>query len=172
MTLESCPALDVVFVPGGPGVDALLSDEAVVSWLQDTAKSARYVVSVCTGALLLGAAGLLDGKNAATHWASRHMLAYFGARPSTQRVVVDGNVITGGGVTAGIDVALQLVAELRGQADAEAIQLAIEYDPQPAFSAGSPASADPALVARVQSAMAGRLAEREARVRAAAKVKQ
>jgi cyclohexyl-isocyanide hydratase len=137
-------------------------------WLASAAENARFVVSVCTGSLLLGAAGLLEGRTAGSHWASRHMLSHFGATPSDARVVVDGNLITGGGVTAGIDVALRVVAELAGQPAAEVIQLGMEYDPQPPFSAGSPRTADPRLVAQVQQAMSERLARREERVRAAA----
>ena len=167
-TLQDCPRLDVVCVPGGPGVDALLSDRDVLAWLASAAENARFVVSVCTGSLLLGAAGLLEGRTAGSHWASRHMLSHFGATPSDARVVVDGNLITGGGVTAGIDVALRVVAELAGQAAAEVIQLGMEYDPQPPFSAGSPRTADPHLVAHVQQAMSERLGRREERVRAAA----
>ena len=167
-TLHECPALDVVCVPGGPGVDDLLSDREILTWLTASAREARFVVSVCTGSLLLGAAGLLDGRTASCHWASRHMLTSFGAKPSDERVVMDGNLVTGGGVTAGIDVALRVVAELAGQRAAEAIQLAMEYDPQPPFAAGSPRTADPRLVAQVQDAMRARLARREVLVRQAA----
>jgi cyclohexyl-isocyanide hydratase len=168
-TFEECPRLEVVCVPGGPGVDALLDDAPVLNWLTSAAETARYVVSVCTGSLALGAAGLLNGRSASCHWASRHLLQHFGARPSEARVTVDGSIISGGGVTAGIDVALQVVAELRGQSTAEMIQLAIEYDPQPPFSAGSPSSAPPTLVEQVRARMAPRLADREARVRHAAR---
>jgi cyclohexyl-isocyanide hydratase len=167
-TLRDCPRLDVVCVPGGPGVDTLLADREVLTWLASTAENARFVVSVCTGSLLLGAAGLLAGRTAGSHWASRHMLAHFGATPSDERVVVDGTIITGGGVTAGIDVALRVVAELTGQRAAEAIQLGMEYDPRPPFSAGSPQTADPRLVSEVRQAMSARLARREELVRAAA----
>ena len=167
-TLQDCPRLDVVCVPGGPGVDALLSDRDVLAWLASAADNARFVVSVCTGSLLLGAAGLLEGRTAGSHWASRHMLSHFGATPSDERVVMDGNIITGGGVTAGIDVALRVVAELAGQGTAEAIQLGMEYDPQPPFTAGSPRTADPRLVSEVQQAMSARLARREELVRRAA----
>jgi cyclohexyl-isocyanide hydratase len=167
-TFAACPALDVVCVPGGPGVDALLEDDEVLDWLRRQAAGARYVVSVCTGSLALGAAGLLEGRRAGCHWASRELLVHFGARPADERVVSDGNVVTGGGVTAGIDVALRVVADLRGQAAAEAIQLAIEYDPQPPFSAGSPSSAPVALVEHVRAAMADRLQQRAERVRRSA----
>lgn len=171
-TFEACPTLDVVCVPGGPGVDALIEDPDVLNWLKRSAGQAKYVVSVCTGSLVLGAAGLLNGRRAACHWASRELLRHFGATPSAERVVQDGNVITGGGVTAGIDVALSVVAELRTPADAEAIQLMIEYDPHPPFSAGSPATAPRAIVERVEHAMRGRLAQRAAAIARAAAVKQ
>jgi cyclohexyl-isocyanide hydratase len=167
-TLADCPRLDIVAVPGGPGTDALLTDREVLGWLIAQANTARYVVSICTGSLLLGAAGLITGKRASCHWASRHMLAHFGATPSDERVVKDGNVITGGGVTSGIDVALALAAELCGQAVAESIQLGIEYDPHPPFDAGSPAVASAELVAQVRERMARRLGEREEQVRRAA----
>jgi cyclohexyl-isocyanide hydratase len=167
-TFENCPPLDVVCVPGGTGVDAVLEDEAVLTWLRAVAAQARYVVSVCTGSLALGAAGLLVGRRASSHWASRPLLAHFGAQPTDERVVVDGTVITGGGVTAGIDIALCGVAELCGQPEAEAIQLAIEYDAQPPFHAGSPDTAPPEIVGRVRTSMAPRLREREAAVLRAA----
>ena len=167
-TFEACPSLDVLCVPGGSGVDAVLEDEDVLTWVRSAARQARYVVSVCTGALALGAAGLLVGRRASTHWASRPLLAHFAAQPSDERVVVDGSIITGGGVTAGVDIALRSVAELCGQSVAEAIQLAIEYDPQPDFHAGSPETAPPEVVDRVRAGMAPRLQQREQAVRRAA----
>jgi cyclohexyl-isocyanide hydratase len=172
VTLAACPPLEVVCVPGGPGVDGLLEDGDVLDWLRRQAAGARYVVSVCTGSLVLGAAGLLRGRAAACHWASRPLLSHFGAEPTDARVVHDGSVFTGGGVTAGIDVALEVVAALRGRAVAEAIQLMIEYDPQPPFAAGSPSSAPAEVVERVRLAMAPRLQEREVRVRRAAEALQ
>ncbi|MEM6499556.1 MAG: DJ-1/PfpI family protein, partial [Pseudomonadota bacterium] len=129
---------------------------------------ARYVTSVCTGALVLGAAGLLQGKKAATHWMSREMLSSFGATPVAERVVVDGNVITGGGVTAGIDFALTVAAEVFGADVAQSIQLGIEYDPAPPFNAGSPESASADLVAKARAVGQARQAEREAAVLSAA----
>ena len=123
----------------------------MLAFLRRAAASARYVVSVCTGALVLGAAGLLRGRRAATHWMSREMLPAFGAEPVAERVVVDGNVFTGGGVTAGIDVALCVAAEIAGRSVAEAIQLAIEYDPAPPFSSGSPEAAGSAIVAEIRA---------------------
>jgi cyclohexyl-isocyanide hydratase len=167
-TLTDCPPLDVVCVPGGPGTDALLSDAETLDWLSTTAARASYVVSVCTGSLLLGAAGLLRRRKAGSHWASRHMLIHFGAVPSAERITVDGNVITGGGVTAGLDVALMVVAKLRDQRAAEIIQLGMEYDPHPPFSAGSPSTADEKLVASVLQAMMPRQVQREVQVKQSA----
>jgi cyclohexyl-isocyanide hydratase len=163
-----CPALDLICVPGGPGVNALLNDDIVLDFVQAQAKGARYVTSVCTGALVLGAAGLLKGKRATTHWMSRDMLAAFGGTPVNERMVFDGNVITGGGVTAGIDFALAVAAEAFGPDLAKTIQLGIEYDPQPPFDAGSPDRAGPELVARVRAAAASRQAERQKAVNSAA----
>jgi cyclohexyl-isocyanide hydratase len=155
-------------VPGGPGINPLLEDQEVLDFLRYAAASARYVVSVCTGALVLGAAGLLRGRRAATHWMSREMLRAFGVEPVTGRVVVDGNVFTGGGVTAGIDVALSVAAEIAGRAAAEAIQPAIEYDPAPPFSSGSPEAADPAILAKVVERAGPRQRDRAERVARAA----
>jgi len=168
VTLSDCPQLNVVAVPSGVGTDALLTDPDVIGWLQRQAAGAKYVVAICAGSLTLGAAGLLAGRRAGCHWASRHLLAYFGAQASDDRVIKDGNVITGAGVAAGIDVGLAVAAELRGQRVAESIQLGIEYDPHPPFSAGSPATADAGLVAEMRQRMAPRLAAREAQVRRAA----
>ena len=135
-TLRDCPPLDVVCVPGGPGVNALMEDAEVLAWLRQQADQARYVSSVCTGSLVLGAAGLLRGKRATSHWGARDLLAAFGATPTAGRVVRDGNLFTGGGVTAGIDFALTMVAELAGPQVAQAIQLQIEYAPAPPFDCG------------------------------------
>ena len=170
-TFADCPQLDLICVPGGAGMNPLLNDAETLDFIRAQAKGARYVTSVCTGALVLGAAGLLKGKRAATHWMSREMLAAFGATPVAERVVIDGNVITGGGVTAGIDFALRVAAEAFGPELAQAIQLGIEYDPHPPFDSGSPASADPALVAKVRAAAAQRQSERQTAVdRAAARL--
>ncbi|MFM9850407.1 MAG: DJ-1/PfpI family protein [Hyphomicrobiaceae bacterium] len=170
-TFAACPQFDLVCVPGGPGMNALLNDEETLAFLRRQAAGARYVTSVCTGALVLGAAGLLKGKRAATHWMSRDMLKAFGATPVAQRVVVDGNVITGGGVTAGIDFALTVAAEAFGEDLAKAIQLGIEYDPQPPFAAGSPEGAGPAIVEKARAGASKRQAERaEAVARAAARL--
>jgi cyclohexyl-isocyanide hydratase len=166
--LADCPALDLVLVPGGPGVNPLLEDSEVLDFLRRSAAAARWVVSVCTGALVLGAAGLLRGRRAATHWLSRELLPAFGAEPVSERVVIDGKFVTGGGVTAGIDVALAVAAEVAGRGAAEAIQLAIEYDPVPPFASGSPATADPAIQARVREAAEQRQRDRAQRVARAA----
>ena len=168
-TYETCPDLDLVCVPGGGGMNALLNDAATLDFLKKQAAVARYVTSVCTGALVLGAAGLLKGKRAATHWMSRDMLKAFGAIPVAERVVVDGNVITGGGVTAGIDFALQVAADAFSPDLAKAIQLGIEYDPQPPFDAGSPEGAGEAIVASARAGAARRQAERADAVAEAAR---
>lgn len=169
--IAACPKLDVICVPGGPGVGALMEDAEVLAFLRKAASEARYVTSVCTGALVLGAAGLLKGKRATTHWMSLPLLKAFGAEPTEARVVTDGNVITGGGVTAGIDFGLAIAGALYGQKAAEQIQLSIEYDPHPPFDAGSPRTADPAVVETARKHGAARQKEREAIVaRAAARL--
>jgi cyclohexyl-isocyanide hydratase len=167
-TLSSCPPLDLVFVPGGAGINPLLEDAEVLGFLCRVAADARYIVGVCTGSLVLGAAGLLRGRRAATHWMSRDMLRSFGAEPVAERVVADGKLYTGGGVTAGIDVALTVAAEIAGRAVAEAIQLGIEYDPVPPFASGSPERADPAVLADVLARARERQHDRAARVARAA----
>jgi cyclohexyl-isocyanide hydratase len=161
-TLRDCPPLDVVCVPGGPGVSDLMEDEEVLAWLRMQAEHARYVSSVCTGSLVLGAAGLLRGKRATSHWASRDLLAAFGAVPTPGRVVRDGNLFTGGGVTAGIDFALTMVAELAGPKAAQLIQLAIEYAPAPPFDSGTPETAPPDVLAEARALNAPTRAAREA----------
>ena len=168
MTFADCPQLDLICVPGGAGMTPLLNDTETLDFIRAQAKGARYVTSVCTGALVLGAAGLLKGRRAATHWMSREMLAAFGATPVADRVVTDGNVITGGGVTAGIDFALTVAAEAFGPEFAKAIQLGIEYDPHPPFDAGSPERAGAALVEKMRSDAAKRQSERQAAVDQAA----
>jgi cyclohexyl-isocyanide hydratase len=167
--LADIPECDVVCVPGGRGTtDNAIGDEAFLNELRRLAATARFVTSVCTGALLLGAAGLLRGKRAATHWAWRELLVPFGAIPDAARVVRDGNVITGGGVTAGIDFALSVVAELSGPEIAQAIQLQIEYAPEPPFDAGVPETAPPAILSRVRERIAAMAAKRRGAVEAAA----
>jgi cyclohexyl-isocyanide hydratase len=167
-TFAACPPLDLVLVPGGAGIDPLLEDREVLAFLRDVAAGARYVVGICTGSLVLGAAGLLRGRRAATHWMSRDLLRPLGAEPVAERVVVDGKFFTGGGVTAGIDVALKVAAAIAGPAAAEAIQLAIEYDPAPPFSCGSPQTANPAILAAVLARGEARQRDRAERVARAA----
>jgi cyclohexyl-isocyanide hydratase len=162
MTFGECPALDVLCIPGGAGVNALLQDIAVLDFVRAQAARTRYVTSVCTGSLVLGAAGLLQGRRATTHWLSHDFLERFGAIPVRARVVRDGNLITAGGVTAGIDFGLTVVAELVGQAQAEAIQLALEYAPQPPFQSGTPDEARAAVLATVRESMAATRQAREA----------
>ena len=160
-TLETSGPLDLILVPGGAtGINPLLEDGEILDFLRRAAVEARYVVGVCTGSLVLGAAGLLRGRRATTHWMSRDQLRSFGAEPVAQRVVVDGKFFTGGGVTAGIDVALTVAAEIAGRATAEAIQLGIEYDPQPPFASGSPERADPAVLKAVLARAEPRLRDR------------
>lgn len=154
MTFAECPVLDVLCVPGGGGINALLQDAEVLGFLRAQAARARYVSSVCTGSLVLGAAGLLKGRRATTHWNSHDFLAKFGAIPTRGRVVRDGNLFTAGGVTAGIDFGLTVVAELLGEAQAQAIQLAHEYAPEPPFQAGTPETAPPAVVAAAKERVA------------------
>ncbi len=167
--LADIPACDLVCVPGGVGVtDNAIKDEVFLSELRRLAGTTRYVTSVCTGSLALGAAGLLRGKRAACHWAWRELLRPFGAIPDAERVVRDGNVITGGGVTAGIDFALSVVAELADVETAQAIQLGIEYAPAPPFNAGDPETAPPAILERVRARMEPIAAQRRAAVEAAA----
>jgi transcriptional regulator GlxA family with amidase domain len=140
--LDDVPAPDIVVVPGGPGTGAALADAAAVEWLRQAHETSRWTTSVCSGSLLLGAAGLLAGKRATSHWLALDSLRNFGAEPVSERVVVEGKVITAAGVSAGIDMALTLAAREAGEADARAIQLLIEYDPEPPFDSGSLAKTD------------------------------
>jgi len=151
VTYETCPPLDIVMVPGGPGQQDLMEDEAALSFLRKQAAGAKYVTSVCTGSLVLAAAGLLKGKRATCHWAAIEHLALLGAVPTKERVVVDGNVVTGAGVASGIDFALTLASILEGEAVAREIQLQIEYDPDPPFDGGSPKTARPETIAALSS---------------------
>jgi cyclohexyl-isocyanide hydratase len=152
--------LDVVCVPGGVGVNALMEDEECLDFLRRVGERARFVTSVCTGSLVLGAAGLLRGYRATTHWLSLEFLESFGAVPVAERVVVDRNRITGGGVTAGIDLALTVAAELAGTTVAEKTQLYVEYDPAPPFASGSPRTARAEIVEAVRADARERLEER------------
>jgi cyclohexyl-isocyanide hydratase len=151
-TLASCPMdLDLLFVPGGAaGVARALGNGPLIDFLRSRGKQARYVTSVCTGSLLLGKAGLLTGRRATSHWVTLPLLAKFGATPVAERIVWDDGVVTGAGVTAGIDFALRVVAHLRGDGYARALQLQSEYDPAPPFDSGSPASADPQLARNIR----------------------
>ncbi len=159
-TLDAAPPLDVLHVPGGFGQEALMENAAVLGWIRRQAGGAKAVFSVCTGALLCGAAGLLVGRRATTHWASFHLLPFFGAIPVNARVVVDGTWIFAAGVTAGIDGALRLAAALRGDDVARVIQLHMAYAPEPPFDAGTPETAPPAILAEARRATAGITAQR------------
>jgi cyclohexyl-isocyanide hydratase len=161
-------ACDLICVPGGVVATKVAQDAVFIGELQRLAAGARYITSVCTGSLILGAAGLLKGKRAACHWAWRDMLPLFGAIPDAGRVVRDGNVITGGGVTAGIDFALTVLAEIAGPQVAQAIQLGLEYAPAPPFNAGRPETAPPDILAMYQRAVAPMTAEQRAEAEAAA----
>lgn len=160
-----CPQLDVVCVPGGPGHLQAMEDPVVLDFLRRQAPGCKYVTAVCTGALVLAAAGLLKGYSATTHWMSLERLAAFGVTPVAERVVIDRNRVTGGGVTAGIDFGLALVTVLAGETMAREIQLQIEYEPQPPYG-GSPQTADPATVAALRGKLgdyAAKMAEIDAR---------
>ncbi len=150
--LAEAPPLDVLHLPGGPGQEALMEDEAILTFIRDQAAHARWVFSVCTGALLLGAAGLLKDKRATTHWASFHLLPYFGAVPVNERVVRDGIFVTTAGVTAGIDGALRVAALLCGESRAQAIQLDLHYAPEPPFQSGTPETAPLEVLQSVRAA--------------------
>lgn len=144
-TLAEAPALDVLHIPGGYGQEVVMNDEETLQWVRAQAQNACCIFSVCTGALICGAAGLLQGKRATTHWSAIHLLSYFGAIPVNERVVMDGNLVSAAGVTAGIDGALRVAAALRGEDAAKTIQLYMEYAPEPPFDSGTPASAPPAV---------------------------
>jgi cyclohexyl-isocyanide hydratase len=170
-TFDDCPALDVICVPGGSGVGPLMEDDQTLDFLKAQAANARYITSVCTGALVLGAAGLLKGKRATTHWAYHELLTPLGAIAVKDRVVRDGNLLTGGGITAGIDFALTLAAELFDQATAELVQLQLEYAPAPPFTAGSPETAPASVLEEARQRAAGSLKQRaQITERAAAKL--
>lgn len=151
---------DMIMIPGGPGQTEAMQDQAFMAEVRRLGESAEYVTSVCTGSLILAAAGLLNGKRAGSHWAYRELLAMFGAIPDDARVVRDGNAITGGGVTAGIDIALTIVADLAGEKVAKMIQLAIEYAPAPPFNCGRPETADAETIAAVQQLFSSFAAQR------------
>jgi transcriptional regulator GlxA family with amidase domain len=154
-SIDEVTEADIVLVGGGEGNRPLLTDERLLGWLRDVDRGSRWTTSVCTGSLVLGAAGLLDGKRATGHWLYLEPLREYGAEPTSERVVEDGKVITAAGVSAGIDMALHLVGRELGPEAAQAVQLAIEYDPQPPFDSGSPAKAPPAIVDVVRQVEAG-----------------
>ncbi len=161
VTFDQCPRLDILCVPGGAGINPLLGDEQTLRFLREFALSAQIFASVCTGSLVLGAAGLLRGKRATTHWTCMDLLAAFGATPTPARVVRDGALMTGGGVTAGMDFALALIGEIAGREQAEAVQLQLEYAPQPPFDAGSPSTAPKTVIESVRARGVAMRAERE-----------
>jgi cyclohexyl-isocyanide hydratase len=160
-TLDEAPPLDVLHVPGGPGQEAMMEDQEIIAWIQKQAAGARCIFSVCTGALLCGAAGLLKGRRATTHWSALHLLPFFGAIPVNERVVMDANYVFAAGVTAGIDGALRLAAELRGNEVAQAIQLDMAYAPEPPFNSGTPESAPPSIVEQARQSYRQIIAQRE-----------
>jgi cyclohexyl-isocyanide hydratase len=172
-TYATCPQLDVIVVPGGPGQQDLMDDEPTLEFLRQQAEGAAYIASVCTGSLVLGAAGLLKGRRATCHWGAVDLLAHLGAIPTRERVVADGNRVTGAGVASGIDFALTLAGLLDGETVAREIQLQIEYDPAPPFDCGSLRTAPPELVQRLKARGAALYAARaEAARRAGAKIGQ
>jgi cyclohexyl-isocyanide hydratase len=160
-TFATAPAFDVVLVPGGRGVNALLSDEETLTFLRQQAATARFMTSVCTGSLLLGKAGLLRGRRATTHWNAHDLLSLFGAFPANARVVKDGSIITAGGITSGIDFGLAVVAELMGKEEAQVVQLMLEYAPAPPFSAGRPEAAPESILTEARKRLAESRAQRE-----------
>jgi cyclohexyl-isocyanide hydratase len=167
-TLEEIGQADVLCVPGGFGCIDVMQDEEVLGWVRSIGKKAKWVTSVCTGSLILGAAGLLRGYQATSHWAWRDYLDLFGAEPLAERVVFDRNRVTGGGVTAGIDFALALMAAIEGEPYARAVQLGLEYDPHPPFDSGTPDKAGEELVQRVQNRTNRMAPDREERIRTVA----
>jgi cyclohexyl-isocyanide hydratase len=168
-TFDELDAADILCVPGGIGVTDVMEDEAAMAWVRRIGRSARWVTSVCTGSLILGAAGLLQGYRATSHWAWRHHLAEFGAEPVAERVVFDRNRVTGGGVTAGIDFGFALMAAIRGEPHARLVQLSLEYDPAPPFDSGSPDKAGADLLVAFEQRMQALAPDREERIRSAAR---
>jgi cyclohexyl-isocyanide hydratase len=167
-TFADVPRADILCIPGGVGVTDVMNNDAAMAWVRTVGAEATWVTSVCTGSLILGAAGLLTGYRATTHWAWHHHLTLFGAEPVKARTVTDRNRVTGGGVTAGIDFALTLAAHVSGDAVAKTLQLAFEYDPAPPFDSGSPERAEPEIVAAYQAAISSNFPAREADLKAAA----
>jgi len=167
-TFDDIDQVNILCVPGGLGTMEMMQDPEVLAWLQKAAANADWVTSVCTGSLVLGAAGLLKGYKSACHWASVDQLAFFGATPVRQRIVEDRNRFSGGGVTSGIDFALALAARIRGEDHAKFVQLAIEYDPHPPFDAGSPDKVSPDILKRYHALIEKAVPDREAKVKAIA----
>jgi cyclohexyl-isocyanide hydratase len=167
-TFADVPSADILCIPGGVGVADVMNNDAAMAWVRAVGGEAAWVTSVCTGSLILGAACLLKGYRATTHWAWHQHLALFGAEPVKARTVTDRNRVTGGGVTAGIDFALTLAAHVSGDAVAKTLQLAFEYDPAPPFDCGSPERAEPEIVAAYQAAISSNFPAREADLKAAA----
>ncbi|MBV9530514.1 MAG: DJ-1/PfpI family protein [Bradyrhizobium sp.] len=164
-SLADAPPLDVLHVPGGFGQEVVMEDVEVLAWIRQQARGACSIFAVCTGALLCGAAGLLKGRKVTTHWASFHLLPFFGAIPVNERVVVDGSYVFAAGVTAGIDGALRLAAELRGDDAAQTIQLHMAYAPEPPFDSGRPETAPSAILQQARQAVRDITAQREATAR-------
>jgi cyclohexyl-isocyanide hydratase len=164
----TAPQYDLFVIPGGPGTDDALTDVETVDFVRHQCLGAKHIFGICTGSLLIGAAGLLRGRRAGGHWLARHLLASFGAEVRDERMTRDGNIYTAGGVTSGIDMALQVVADIAGEDVAQQIQLQIEYDPEPPFRSGTPFVAPPHIVARARAAAEGRRAIREGAVEQAA----
>jgi cyclohexyl-isocyanide hydratase len=171
-TFAEVPRTDILCVPGGFGTVAAMQDDETLAWLQRVGAEATWVTSVCTGSLVLAAAGLLDGYRAACHWASREQLAFFGVEAVAERVVFDRNRVTGGGVTAGIDFGLALMAAIRGEDHARFVQLSLEYDPHPPFDSGSPERADAETLARYKAMVEKFAPGRVDKVRAIAEARQ
>jgi cyclohexyl-isocyanide hydratase len=160
-TIHEVHDLDVLVIPGGAGVNNLILDDEIITWIKNQAKTVKYLTSVCTGSMVLGATGLLKGKRASSHWNSIDFLSSFGAIPTRERVVRDGNIITAGGVTSGIDFGLTLLAELFDDTSAQMVQLNIEYDPAPPFNAGTPSVAPLEILERCKALAQPRRAQRE-----------
>lgn len=165
---QSAPKLDLLCVPGGYGEADAYEDPATLEYVRKVAGEAQFLTSVCTGSLILGAAGLLRGRRATCHWSALELLALFGAEPVAERVVEDGTLITGGGVTAGLDFALHVIARLKGEGVAQGVQLSMEYAPQPPFDAGRPETAPAEVLEKVEESIAAARANRRARAEAAA----
>lgn len=159
ISFTDCPQADILCVPGGHGVRLAISDAAIVEFVRTQSVNANWITSVCTGALILGAAGLLNGKQATTHWGYTQLLEKFGAIYQHARVVRDGNLVTAGGVTSGIDFALELIANIAGEDTAKAVQLALEYDPAPPFIGGTPDTSAPHITAAIRERVYDRAAQ-------------